>query len=148
MPGRHEPPPLDGFLTWRLHRVNKLTDKASGDAYAERFGLGVGEARCLAAIGSFAPLSVNELAAYANLDKGQASRASQSLVDRGFVSKRPSDADARAVVLETTAAGRRLWQGIMGLISERNAQIFGCLSRTEQRQLAGMLDRVLAHAQG
>ena len=137
--------PLDEFLTYRLHQVNKLTDKASSDAYAEEFGLPVGEARCLAAIGNFAPLSVNQLAARANLDKGQASRAAQALVERGLVAKEASEADARGVVLQPTATGRRLWAKVMQLIARRNEEIFGCLTRTEQRQLADLLDRVLAN---
>lgn len=141
------PQALDGFLTWRLHRVAKLTDKATSDAYAEIFGLPVGEARCLAAIGSFAPLSVVELAAQANLDKGQASRAAQALVDRGLVSKSASPTDARGVVLEPTAAGRRLWKKVMDVIAQRNEEIFGCLNRTERHQLAQMLDRVIERAQ-
>jgi DNA-binding MarR family transcriptional regulator len=137
---------LDRFLTYRLHRVNKLTDRASSDAYAQDFDLPVGEARCLAAIGNFAPLSVNELAARANLDKGQASRAAQGLVARGLVAKQANELDSRGVVLTPTPAGRRLWTRVMALIARRNEEIFGCLSLTEQKQLAAMLDRVITHA--
>jgi DNA-binding MarR family transcriptional regulator len=140
--------PLDQFLTYRLHQVNKLTDKASSDAYAQAFGLPVGEARCLAAIGNFAPLSVNELAARANLDKAQASRAAQALVERGLVLKEASASDARGVQLRTTPAGRRLWLRVMQLIAARNEEIFGCLTLAEQRQLAGFLQRVLVQARG
>lgn len=139
-------PALDRFLTYRLHQVNKLTDRASSLAYAQEFGLPVGEARCLAAIGNFAPLSVNQLALKANLDKGQASRAAQALVERGLVLKEASPADARGVVLRPTPAGRRLWARVMRLIARRNEEIFGCLSPAEQRQMAAWLDRVLAHA--
>lgn len=139
-------PPLDEFLTWRLHQVNKLTDKASSEAYAQEFGLPVGEARCLAAIGNFAPLSVNQLAAKANLDKAQASRAAQALVERGLVAKQASETDARGVVLAPTASGRRLWVRVMRLIARRNDEIFGCLSGAERRTLATLLDRVVANA--
>ena len=141
-------PRLDRFLSYRLHQLNKITDRASAEAYAEAFGLPVGEARCLAAIGNFAPLSVNELAARANLDKGQASRAAQALVDRGLVSKQASPTDARGVRLQPTAAGRRLWVRVMRLIARRNEEIFGCLTAAEQRQLAALLDRVLENARG
>jgi DNA-binding MarR family transcriptional regulator len=137
---------LDRFLTYRLHQVNKLTDRASSLAYAQEFGLAVGEARCLAAIGNFAPLSVNELAARANLDKGQASRAAQALVERELVAKEARATDARAVVLRPTASGRRLWTRMMRLIAQRNEDIFGCLSSAEQRQLADWLDRIVTHA--
>jgi DNA-binding MarR family transcriptional regulator len=139
--------PLDQYLTWRLHRINKLSDKGSADDYAADFDLPVGEARCLAAIGSFAPLSIVDLAARANLDKGQASRAAQALVDRGLVRKQASDTDGRGVVLTPTASGQRLWKKVMALIAQRNEDIFGCLSVTEQKQLARMLDRLIEQAQ-
>jgi len=139
-------PALQDFLTWRLHRLAKLTDRQSSDAYAHVFGLGVGEARCLAAIGQFAPLSVKDLAAQANLDKAQASRAAQMLVDRELVLKSASEADARGVVLTLTRTGRPLWKRVMRLIEQRNADIFGCLTKAEQRQLEAVFDRLIAHA--
>lgn len=140
-------PPLQEFLTWRLHRVNKLTDRASGEAYAQAFELPVGQARCLAAIGTDEPLSVVALAAQANLDKGQASRAAQALVERGLVAKQASGTDARVVSLSLTPAGARLWRRVMVLIARRNSEIFGCLSPAEQKQLGRMLDRVIAHTE-
>lgn len=139
---------LDQFLTYRLHQVNKITDKASSDAYAQELELPVGEARCLAAIGNFEPLSVIALAARANLDKAQASRAAQALVERGWVRKEASAEDARGVVLELTAEGRRWWHKVMRLIARRNQEIFGCLGAGEQRQLAALLERIVEHARG
>ena len=99
-------PALDRTLTWRLHRLHKLTDLQSNRAYAEHTGMSISDGRCLAAIGSFAPLSVNDLAAHAHLTKGQASRAAQALVDAGLVSKTMSNADGRGVVLSLTAPGK------------------------------------------
>lgn len=145
-PAANAAPALDQQLTWRLHRVNKLSDKGSAEAYAAEFGLPIGEARCLAAIGNFEPLSVNDLAARANLNKAQASRAAQALVQRGLVLKQGSPTDARAVVLSTTRTGHKLWTDVMALIARRNEEIFGCLSTAEREQLARMLDRVIHHA--
>ena len=136
---------LQDFLTYRLHKLNKITDRHSSEAYAA-MGLGVGEARCLAAIGEFAPLSVNDLAARANLNKAQASRAAQMLVERELVLKSASESDARGVVLTPTRSGRALWKKVMRLIAQRNADIFGCLSATEQRQLETFFDRLIAHS--
>jgi DNA-binding MarR family transcriptional regulator len=140
------PQPLDRTLSFRLHLVNKLTDKSSADAYAHEFGLPIGQARCLAAIGRFAPLSVVDLAARSNLDKAQASRASQALVDRGLVAKRPSENDARSVVLSLTPRGRKLWAAVMELIAQRNNEIFGCLTPAQRKELGRMLDRLIDHA--
>ena len=119
--------PLEGFLTYRLHLVNKLTDKHSSDAYAKELGLAVGEARCLAAIGDALSnkksISVNDLAAAANLNKAQASRAAQALVTRNLALKTSSDTDGRSVALRLTEAGLALWQQVMELIAQRNEAI-------------------------
>lgn len=136
--------PLDRTLTYRLHQLHKWSDRVSADTYATECGLALGEARCLAAIGAFAPLSVVDLAQYANLDKGQASRAAQVLVDRGWVAKASSEADGRGVLLSLTPSGRPLHRRVMALIERRNQEIFGALSADEQTLLGELFDRLLA----
>lgn len=142
-----KPPALERFLTYRLHVLNKITDRDTNRAYLEDCGIPLGEARCLAAIGRYAPLSVNDLARTANLNKGQASRSAQALVDRGLVEKALSASDGRGVVLTPTAAGMTQYQRVVDLIARRNDEIFGCLDAEEQRALGAMLDRLIEHLQ-
>jgi DNA-binding MarR family transcriptional regulator len=132
----------------RMHLVAVVdpTGAAWCSAGACETALPLGEGRCLAAIGAFAPLSVKDLAHRANVDKGQASRAAQSLVDKGLVVKTPSAADARGVELAFTPAGEQLWRRLMRVIERRNAEIVACLSPAEQAQLDGLLGRLVAHA--
>lgn len=106
------------------------------------------EGRCLAAIGSFAPLSINDLAFRANLDKGQASRAAQALVDQKLVRKATSAEDARGIVLVLTASGQSKWTRVMALIQRRNDDICACLSAAERATLDALLDRLIVHARG
>lgn len=141
-------PALERFLTYRMHVVNKVSDRDTNRAYQQACGLPLGEARCLAAIGRYAPLSVNDLARAANLNKGQASRSAQALVERGLVLKETREHDARGVLLTPTAAGRARYAQIIRLIARRNDEIFGCLSAAEQAQLGAMLDRVIARMAG
>jgi DNA-binding MarR family transcriptional regulator len=137
---------LERTVTHRLHLLQKLTDRATQIAYLERAGLPLSEGRCLSAIGSFSPLSVNDLAARANLNKAQASRAAQTLVDHGLVSKQASEADARGVVLTLTADGEVAWRRVMKVIRDRNTEIVACLSPEEMRSLDTLLDRLIEHA--
>ena len=137
-----EPLALDRFLTYRLHRVARLSDRETGAAYLDACGLNLGEARCLAAIGSFEPLSLNDLARAANQDKGHASRSAQALVDRGLASKDASSTDARGVVLKLTRKGRGLYGKTMRLIARRNDETFAVLTAVERRALGDLLDRV------
>lgn len=143
---RHTAVALDRTLTYRLHQLHKLTDQTSQRSYPERTGLSLSVGRCLTAIGSFEPLSVNDLAQFANLTKGQASRAAQALVDLGLVRKTDRPEDGRGVALRLSASGRKAWQKAMDLVAERNDDIFGCLSQAEQTQLSHLLDRLIAQA--
>lgn len=138
--------PLDRTLTYRLHQLHKLTDMDSQSVYPERTGLSMSDGRCLTTIGTFEPLSVKELADKANLNKGQASRAAQALVDQGLVLKADHPGDGRGVVLTLTSAGRGGFERAMDMIRQRNQDIFGCLSDKEQAILSGLFDRLIAHA--
>ncbi|SIT23940.1 MarR family winged helix-turn-helix transcriptional regulator [Achromobacter sp. MFA1 R4] len=140
-------PALERFLTYRLHVLNKITDRDTNRAYLKDCDIPLGEARCLAAIGRYAPLSVNDLARAANLNKGQASRSAQALVDRGLVEKTVSASDGRGVVLAPTPEGMTHYRRIIDLIARRNQEIFGCLSAEEQRRFGDMLDRLIGHLQ-
>ena len=137
---------LERTFTHRLHTLNKLTDRVSQTAYLQGAGLPLSEGRCLSAIGAFTPLSVNDLAHRANLNKGQASRAAQSLVEQGLVRKAPSPTDGRGVVLTLSPKGQRVYQKIVGVVLQRNTDILACLTEAEQRQLDALLERLVAHA--
>lgn len=136
-------PALERTLTWRLHKLHKLSDRDSQIAYLDELGLQLGEARCLAAVGSFAPLSIVDLARQSNLDKGQVSRATQALVDKGLVRKQSSPTDGRGVVLTLTRRGEAAWRQLMRIIARRNEEVFGCLAPAEREQLGRLLDRVI-----
>ena len=137
---------LDRTLTYRLHLLHKLTDIESQRAYVAGAGLSMSDGRCLTAVGSFAPLSVKDLAQKANLNKAQASRAAQSLVDQGLVLKAASPTDGRGVVLTLTSQGKAVWQCAMDVVGQRNKDIFGALSAAEQRQLSDFFDRLIDDA--
>lgn len=100
-------PALERFLTYRLHTINKITDRDTNRAYLRDCGIPLGEARCLAAIGRYAPLSVNDLALAANLNKGQASRSAQALVERGLIEKRSRPPTAAASCCRPPPPARR-----------------------------------------
>lgn len=138
---------LQRTLTYRLHLLHKLTDQESQRRYRSELGLTLSDGRCLAAVGSFAPLSINDLARVSNLTKGQASRAAQSLVDQGLIEKTIDPDDGRGVVLHLTESGQRKWKAVMNLIAQRNEEIFGCLSAGQLQRFSELFDRLVMHAQ-
>lgn len=139
--------PLERTITHRLHTLSKLTDRVTQTAYVADADIPFSEGRCLAAIGAFSPLSVKDLAYRANLCKGQASRAAQTLVDQGLVLKQASTTDGRGVVLTLATRGEQVWQRLKTVIERRNEEIVSCLNAAEREQLDHLLDRLVAHAQ-
>ena len=138
--------PLDRTLTYRLHQLHKLTDADSQSVYPEHTGLSMSDGRCLTTIGTFEPLSVKELAEKSNLNKAQASRGAQALVDQGLVRKADHPGAGRGVVLTLPPAGRKIFKRAMGMVNHRNEEIFGCLSAKEQATLSALFDRLISHA--
>lgn len=136
---------IDRHLTYRLHLLSKLSDVRSKQIYLEAINLSLAEARSLSAIGSFAPLSINELAIRSNLTKGQASRAAQLMVEKDYVCKKDTPEDGRGVELSLTPKGKDTFEKLLPLIDARNKEIFGCLSETEKKQLDHLIDRVISH---
>src|SRR5687768_3760250 len=124
---------LHRTLSYRLHALHKLIDRGTQAAYVEHAGLPLSEARCLGAVGAFAPLSVNDLARRANLDKAQASRAAQALVAQSLVCKEASSTDGRGVVLTLTRKGEQAWRRVMQVIERRNDEVFGALTAAERQ---------------
>ncbi len=133
-------------MTHRLHTLQKLTDRVSQAAYWSDAGMPLSEGRCLAAIGAFAPLSVNDLAQRANLEQGpgQPRRAGAGGPGPGAQggqrhrrARRRPDADSQG------RAGVAARDG-----SDRAPQheILACLDAEERRQLDRLLDRLIEAA--
>ncbi|NDY91254.1 MarR family winged helix-turn-helix transcriptional regulator [Ideonella livida] len=139
------PSPVD-LLTHRLHVLSKLTDRLSDARCQAEVGLPLGEARCLAVVGSMQPLSVNQLAQQVSLDKAQASRAAQSLSDQGLLRKLPAAHDARGVELKLTTRGRYRWRKLMAVIEQGNEQLFSVLPPDDRDRLAQALEQLIQHA--
>lgn len=135
---------LEQFLTYRMHVLNKLSDRGIGERYQTKLGITLPEARVIASVGSFGPFSIMDLAKHANLDKSQASRAAEALIQRGLVERAPSAEDGRAVVISLTTEGRALYRKVMPIARKWNADLFGCLDEKEARALGHVLDKVIA----
>ncbi len=132
-------------LSYRLHLLHKVSDLNSQRAYMRETGLSLSDGRSLIAIGTLKRMSVKDLAQHSNLNRGQASRAAQALVDKGLVHKQDSVEDARGVVLTLTPAGQEACRKILKVVQKRNEAIFGCLSEKEQEVLSHLVDRLIQH---
>jgi len=138
---------LEQFLTYRMHVLNKLSDRGISERYQTKLDITLPEARVIASVGSFGPFSIMDLAKHANLDKSQASRAAEALIKRGLVQREASIDDGRVVLISLTQEGRALYRKVMPIARKWNADLFSCLSDAEREALGRMFDKVIARAQ-
>jgi DNA-binding MarR family transcriptional regulator len=137
---------LEQFLTYRMHVLNKLSDRGISERYQIKLEITLPEARVIASVGSFGPFSIMDLAKHANLDKSQASRAAEALIKRGLIAREPSSEDGRVVLISLTNEGRALFRKVMPIARKWNADLFACLDEAEKEALGRALDKVIAAA--
>lgn len=89
------------------------------------------------------PVSSSGLAARADLDKSATSKAIVKLVAKQLVRRSPRAGDRRYAELELTAEGHALFDRMMPVMEDINAQLLGSLSAREVSTLDGLLDRLL-----
>jgi DNA-binding MarR family transcriptional regulator len=137
---------LDQFLTYRMHVLNKLSDRGISELYQSKLDISLSEARVIASVGAFGPFSIMDLAKHANLDKSQASRAAEALIQRGLIDRETSSDDGRVVLISLTDGGRALFRKVMPIARKWNTDLFDCLDDSERAAFGQALDKVIANA--
>jgi len=137
---------LEQFLTYRLHVLNKLSERGISERYMAKLDVTLPESRVIASVGSFGPLSIMDLARHANLDKSQASRAAEALIRQGLVQREASADDGRVVLVSLTTEGRALYRKVMPIARKWNTDLFDCLDDREKIALSEALDKVIETA--
>lgn len=139
-------PTIRDLLSYRLHVVANLLSRGAALRYRREFGVSLWEWRTVALLGAQAPLSLNELAAAAGLDKSQMSRVVAGLVERGAVARGADETDGRGVRLALTRGGERLCEGLLRAATERNDAFLGCLAPRERECLEDALRKLADRA--
>ncbi len=137
---------LDRFVPYRLSVLSNNVSDAIARLYRSRFGLTIPEWRCMAVLGSFAPLSASEVAARTAMDKVQVSRAVAALLQKGFALQATDRQDRRRSKLNLSASGARVYARIVPLAQAAEAELLAALTPRERKSLSTLLDKLSAHA--
>ena len=134
------------LISFRIHAVANLLSRGAALRYRRECGVSLMEWRSLALLGAHQPLSLNELARHAGLDKSQMSRVVAGLTDRALVLRGLDSADGRGVRLSLTRAGRKLYESLIASANQRNDAFAAALSADERVMLDDMLTRLADRA--
>lgn len=133
---------LDDFLAYRTVRLADKMSRAVSGIYKTRFGLTIPQWRIIATIAAQPGLSAKHIAGNTAMDKVKVSRAVQQLMSRGLLERVPLPDDGRAYQLLLTDKGTQLYQTIVPLAREWQAQLLAVLSDEERDTLMDAIDKL------
>jgi DNA-binding MarR family transcriptional regulator len=108
-----------------------------------RVGLTAAQLFALQVLNRRAPLTVNELAAGTFTHQSSVSVVARRLVDKRLVRRRTSPTDRRSVLLEPTAAGKRVVEKVPSALQDHLIDAFASLLPEERQALGGLLGKVV-----
>ena len=129
---------VPGLLTFV---ANKLSRSASA-VYGREFGVNVTEWRILSQLAIEPGIPASRICQVIGFDKGPVSRTLAGLERAGLVRLDADRADARRSSITLTEAGQALHDRIIPVALDRERRLLGCLSREEQAELIGYLNRL------
>lgn len=133
---------LEAFLPYELSVVSNRVSRSFARRYADAFGLSIPEWRVMAMVGRYAPLSSNQICERTAMDKAKVSRAVSRLIAAGYLTRDTNPADQRLIMLTFTGAGRRVYESIVPLAFEIEAELMGAFAPGEREVLRNLLHKL------
>lgn len=138
-PHRH-PFELSRFLPFRLTVLSNRLTRRVARFYGQRFKLSAPEWRTIAVLGQHGAMSANSVIVETTMDKVRVSRAVAKLLKAAYITRDADPQDRRRAILALTPKGAEIFDQIVPLVQDIEAEIFAVLSAEDR---AG-LDRALA----
>lgn len=133
------PPSFRNLMTFRLHRVARISERISEQYYRKHLDLSLPECRVIGITAGYGSVSFKRVAAAANLEKSYASRVVSALVDRGLVEKLVNPSDSRSVLLQLTDEGRAVHAQTYSLAVQLNELLQQPFRRAQVNDFVGFL---------
>lgn len=138
---------LDNYLPYRLSVVSNVVSAIIANLYQGRFALNLWEWRVIAIVGAeTSPITAQQAAKKAAMDKMTVSRAVSRLLDRGLIARAPSPDDRRARLLTLTSSGQAIHDEVAPLARDVEAELLSELSEAETATLFDLLGRLETRA--
>lgn len=138
----HIPLELARFLPYRLAVLTHTVSQSIAVIYSHRFGISIQEWRIIANLREYQPLSAKEIGQHVDLDKVQVSRALSKLIDKRLVLRTTDSRDKRKSSLRLSVQGVALYNKIVPIALQREAQLLSVLDQREYLQLQQILDKL------
>jgi DNA-binding MarR family transcriptional regulator len=133
---------LTNYLPYRLSVASNAVSRWIASAYEEQFGLKIPQWRLLAILADEGALTQQTLCGRTLMDKVTVMRAAQALLRRHLIRRLPNSEDGRSHRLQLTASGQRLYDQIVPLALQYEAQLLQGIDEREVIRLEQLLRRL------
>lgn len=140
--GKNHTIKLADFLPYRLSVLSNRISRAIEASYQEKFSLTMPEWRVMAIVADNEGLSAGEVAEKAEMDKVAVSRAVTKLMEAGRFNRDISPDDKRKSALYLTPDGFRVYEEIVPIAKQYEADVLGQLSADDQVKLGQILRKL------
>jgi len=139
MPSKVRKLRLREYLPYRLSVAANAVSRLIARAYESEFSLKIPQWRLMAVLADEGPLTQQALCGRTIMDKVTVMRAAQGLLRRRLIKRLPNARDRRSHRLVMTGAGRRLYEQIVPLALNYQAQLLSGIDRGDIARLEQML---------
>jgi len=139
--------PFDSYLPYLLNRAGARIAAAFSEEMRP-LGATLQMWRVLAALGERDGRRMGDLSETTSIEVSTLTRLVDTMEKKGLVARQPDGADARAVVLRATPAGRRLTQRILPIAERYETVALAGFSAAEAKALKAALRRLYANMDG
>ncbi|MBT5265561.1 MAG: winged helix-turn-helix transcriptional regulator [Rhodospirillaceae bacterium] len=133
---------LEDFIPYRLSVLSNTVSRTIARLYSDQFDITILEWRVMAVIGSFGPMSANEICQNTEMDKVQVSRATTKLIESGRLARKEDETDRRRFVLSLTAGGRQTYDEIVPIAKRSERRLLDVLTSEETQRLSILLSKL------
>jgi len=133
---------LQHFLPYRLVNTAERASHALSTLYADKFDITIPEWRILATLGSQNNLTAKAIGQKTQMDKVTVSRAIARLSEKEFVDRRRDPQDGRAIKLNLSKAGRKVYKTLIPAVLAWEQQFTAEFAPEEMELLHMLLSRL------
>jgi MarR family transcriptional repressor of emrRAB len=137
--------PADDIKLSRMLHIVSAGMEAAEEAWLKAHQLGLSEFRTLIMLYSSPGQQAHpsDLCQWATLKPTNMTRIVDALLQRGLVTRRPSDKDRRCIILEVTPDGARLIRKLLPMLHPNVTAMLQGFSRAEHRQMGILLQKLI-----
>lgn len=133
---------LQHFLPYRLVNTAERASHALSTLYADKFDMTIPEWRIVATLGSQNNLTAKAIGQQTQMDKVTVSRAITKLSEKAFVDRQPDPQDGRAIKLNLSKIGRKVYKTLIPAVLAWEQQFTAELAPEEIELLHMLLSRL------